>query len=631
MNSLLLFLIYASAIIIAIISWKLSQLPYPVWFYLPAIIRRFTYPTLPNQKVVWLENVLAADSPQVSSLDKESDQRPNILLIIADDLGVNDLNGGANVATPNINSIRQNGIDFTRGYSGHATCAPSRAAIMTGRYATRFGFEFTPAPKQLAMVFKKSEHSIHPTVFHDEELKNIPLMKEMVLPKEETMLSEVLAESGYHNYYLGKWHLGETDGYRPLERGFHESLSFLKGASLYLPSSHKDLVNADIGIALDDFLTFNLEFGVSHNNGPYFEPDIYMTDYLSREASTAIRAHVNTFNQGSEHKPFFMTLAYNAPHDPFQALRSDYESPELQHISDHTARVYAAMLKALDRGVGQVLGTLRDVEELDNTLVIFTSDNGAASYLGLKESNKPYRGGKATLFEGGIRVPFFMQWSNRLGQGLKYKKPVGHVDIFATASAVALRGVESSRQLDGQNLIPYLDELKSSTESGLPLSPAEPHESLFWRSGHYRAIVSGNWKLQITSRPQKVWLYDLGSDPFELNNLAEVNMSEDTIDAPSTSSALYFPSFGSEQMNIHSVNLKNMASESKDIRNVSFSTPTSKHELHSIIHHLMNTLIAIDKEQAQPLWPSLVEIPVTIDKSMKEHTELSDEFIYWAN
>lgn len=127
------------------------------------------------------------------------------------------------------------------------------------------------------------------------------------------MLSEVLAESGYHNYYLGKWHLGETEGYRPLERGFHESLSFLKGASLYLPSSHKDLVNADIGIALDDFLTFNLEFGVSHNNGRYFEPDIYMTDYLSREASAAIRAHANTFNQGPEHKVrefhrLFMTL-----------------------------------------------------------------------------------------------------------------------------------------------------------------------------------------------------------------------------------------------------------------------------------------------------------------------------------
>lgn len=165
MNSLLLFLIYSSALIIAIISWRLSQLPYPVWFYLPAIIRRFTYPTLPNQKVVWLENVSQADKSQVNSLDNASEQRPNILLIIADDLGVNDLNGGANVATPNINSIRQNGVDFSRGYSGHATCAPSRAAIMTGRYATRFGFEFTPAPKQLAMVFKKSEHSVSQITF----------------------------------------------------------------------------------------------------------------------------------------------------------------------------------------------------------------------------------------------------------------------------------------------------------------------------------------------------------------------------------------------------------------------------------------------------------------------------------
>lgn len=326
-----------------------------------------------------------------------------------------------------------------------------------------------------------------------------------------------------------------------------------------------------------------------------------------------------------------MTLAYNAPHDPFQALRSDYESPELQHISDHTSRVYAAMIKALDRGVGQVLDTLKEVKALDNTLVIFTSDNGAASYLGLKESNKPYRGGKATLFEGGIRVPFFMQWSNRIGNGLKYNKPVGHVDIFATASAMALRGVESGRQLDGRNLIPFLDELKSATENNVAPNPTGPHDSLYWRSGHYRAIVSGNWKLQVTSRPQKVWLYDLGADPFELNNLAEVNSSENNIDYPSVLSNTYFSSIMSDQHTFHPVNLLNQVSESKDIRNISLSAPSSPHELQSVIHHLMNTLIAIDKEQAQPLWPSLVEIPVSIDKSMKEHTELGDEFIYWAN
>jgi len=126
-------------------------------------------------------------------------------------------------------------------------------------------------------------------------------MSDMVLPKDETMLSEILAESGYHNYYIGKWHLGESDGFRPLERGFHESLSFLKGASLFLPSAHKDVVNAEVGIAFDDFLTYNLEFGVSHNNGKYFAPDEYMTDYLSREASSAIKAHVNTFNTDNEY------------------------------------------------------------------------------------------------------------------------------------------------------------------------------------------------------------------------------------------------------------------------------------------------------------------------------------------
>jgi len=144
----------------SIVTWMFSHLPYPVWFYLPAIVRHITNPTLPNQKVNWLLNSDLNIRKAYPQGNHQSFQRPNVLLIIADDLGVNDLSGGAGVATPHIDSIKSNGIDFAKGYSGHATCAPSRAAIMTGRYATRFGFEFTPAPKQLAMVFRKSDHSV---------------------------------------------------------------------------------------------------------------------------------------------------------------------------------------------------------------------------------------------------------------------------------------------------------------------------------------------------------------------------------------------------------------------------------------------------------------------------------------
>jgi Sulfatase len=158
MNALILFLSIALLLAALVVTWLLSHLPYPVWFYLPAIVRRVTNPTLPNQKVDWLVNSHNTN-PKIQTQDN-SFQRPNVLLIIADDLGVNDLSGGAGIATPHIDSIKENGIDFAKGYSGHATCAPSRAAIMTGRYATRFGFEFTPAPKQLAMVFRKSEHSV---------------------------------------------------------------------------------------------------------------------------------------------------------------------------------------------------------------------------------------------------------------------------------------------------------------------------------------------------------------------------------------------------------------------------------------------------------------------------------------
>jgi len=208
-----------------------------------------------------------------------------------------------------------------------------------------------------------------------------------------------------------------------------------------------------------------------------------MTDYLTDEAVKVVAANKN--------RPFFMYLAYNAPHTPLQATREDYDA--LSFIPDHTMRVYAAMIRSLDRNIGRVLQSLKDQGVDDNTLVIFTSDNGGAHYIGVDGINSPYRGWKATFFEGGIHVPFFMRWPAGIPQGTKLSAPVSHFDIFATAAGAAGQKLPSDRIIDGVNLLPFIQGKATG----------RPHDTLFWRTDTYRVVRSGDWKLQVTERPKK--------------------------------------------------------------------------------------------------------------------------------
>ncbi len=416
------------------------------WYYLPGILQSIRDPIQPNREVVWEKG---PDAPVTG------ERAPNIILIVADDLGYNDitLNGGGVasgvVPTPNINSIATDGANLAQSYSGNATCSPSRAAMMTGRYATRFGFEFTAVPLQFAKLVGHMEtNPVHPPIYHPERENDTPDVTAMMVPPGETMLPQLLKTQGYRTLMIGKWHLGETAATRPEARGFDEYLGFLAGAERFLPSSDPNVVEARQDFdPIDKFLWANAPFAVVNNNRPgRFAPSKYMTDYFSDEAVKAIDANKN--------RQFFLYLAYNAPHTPLQALKSDYDA--LSGIENHRLRVYAAMIKALDRGVGSVLNAVKAAGIDDNTLIIFTSDNGGANYIGLPDINKPFRGWKSTFFEGGIRVPMFVKWPAKIKPGSTFASAVGHVDIFATAAAAGGAETPADKKLDGVNLMPFI-------------------------------------------------------------------------------------------------------------------------------------------------------------------------------
>jgi arylsulfatase A-like enzyme len=541
-----------AVLVLGVAGWQVFQ---RYWYYLPGIVASLRDPVGPSQPVTWQAGPQAPVS---------GPRPPNVIIILADDLGWNDLtfNGGgvANgaVPTPRINSIGTDGVTFTQAYAGNATCAPSRAAILTGRYATRFGFEYTPAPKAFSKLIStfNSGASI-PSHYYSEREKDIPdSIDDLTVPTSEIMIGQMMKTRNYHTLVLGKWHLGGTETTRPEARGFDEALTFYDGASMYLPEGHADVVNSKQEFdPIDKFLWPNLRYGIRYNGGKQFEPDVYMTDYLGREAARAIEANRN--------RPFLMYLAFNAPHTPLQALKSDYDA--LAGIKDHRERVYGGMIRALDRNVGRVLDALKAQGLEDNTLVIFTSDNGGANYIGLPDINKPFRGWKATFFEGGIHVPFLMKWPAKLPKSVRYEQPVGHVDIFSTAAAAAAAELPRDRVMDGVDLAATVAD---------PAGGA-PHKSLFWRDGDYKVLLTGGWKLQTSERPRKIWLHNLRDDPTEQRNLAETMPDK--------------------------------------------------------VAELQKELTAIDAQQAKPLWPTLLEAPVRIDRPLGSPVGKDDEFIYWAN
>lgn len=252
------------------------------------------------------------------------------------------------------------------------------------------------------MASAPGTNTVRHGIFHSELADRVPHMKQMVVPAAEQLLSSRLQAGGYDTAYLGKWHLGESEGFRPQDRGFDKFVGFLPGAGLYMPYGSPEVVSAAVdGEPSDDFLRINSVFAVEDHEGHRFAPNEYMTDYFAHQAAQAIEQQARSRADGPA-PPLFLVAAFNAPHNPFQALRSDFEDPEVAAIGTHHGRVYGAMVKALDRGVGVILDAVRRHHPAggENTLVIFTSDNGGALYTGPYGTNTPYRGGKGTFFEG---------------------------------------------------------------------------------------------------------------------------------------------------------------------------------------------------------------------------------------
>ncbi len=415
----------------------------------------------------------------------KSEPRPNVIFIVADDLGYGELGcyGGKGIPTPHLDALAAGGVRFTNGYVTAPFCAASRAALLTGRYQTRFGFEFNP------IGAKNAAPGIG-------------------LPIGEKTVADHLRATGYATALVGKWHLGGTAEFHPQRRGVDEFFGFLHEGHTYVPHPwegvttwlrRRALPNGGTGrwTSPDGRLVWTTHMG---GNEPDYDADnpllrssqpvderVNLTDAFTREANDFVSRHRT--------QPFFLYLAYNAVHSPMQA--ADAYLAKFAHIPDLHRRIFAAMLAHLDDSVGQVLAHLRTTGLAENTLVVFLSDNGGPTKE-LTSSNAPLHGGKGELWEGGIRVPFIVSLPGRIAPRT-LDTPV--ISLDATATALALAGVSATpTPLDGVNLWPLLSEK----------STAAPHAALYWRVGERHAIRQGDWKLL---RQRGAWqLYDLAKD-----------------------------------------------------------------------------------------------------------------------
>ena len=411
-----------------------------------------------------------------SCLDQEK-MHPNIIVIISDDQGYADVgfHGSKEIITPNIDRIANNGVVFSEGYVSYAVCSPSRAGLITGRYQNRFGYtrNILLAPKDSLMG----------------------------LPLTEQTLPDVLNNVDYKTKAIGKWHLGAHESLVPERRGFDEFFGFIIGGHRYFP---EDLTLNDLTEArsqMDGYITR------IYDNGKRIDTKKYLTEELSDNA-------VKFIEENSDN-PFFLYLSYNAPHTPLQATEKDLERN--MHIEIEKRRIYAAMVSSMDDGIGLILDKLEEKKISDNTIVIFFSDNGGVEWYNFSD-NGVLRGIKGDFFEGGIRVPFVMQWPKKIKAGITYDKPIISLDVFATVASAASAEKHINNEIDGVDLLPYL----TGNNSGLP------HKYLYWQNRDKDIDVVRDERYKYLRIKNDEYIFDLKNDIGEETNI--INSSKPIYD-----------------------------------------------------------------------------------------------------
>lgn len=395
---------------------------------------------------------------------------PNVIVIMTDDLGYVDVgfNGSVEIPTPNIDRIAQQGVKFTNGYTPYSVCSPSRAGFITGRYQQRFGYE------------RNAQYR--------------PNDPNMGLPQTEKIIPEVIGQVGYTSGVIGKWHLGAHISNHPLNRGFDFFYGHLGGGHRYFP---EELTIEDSYSINDEPLSYRTWIMRDHQAE---KTDEYLTDEFSNEAVK--------FVEKNKEGPFFLYLAYNAPHGPLQATQKYLD--RFDHIEGKKRKTYAAMVSAVDDGVGRILDRLESLGIAENTMIFFLSDNGGPEPNNAS-NNGPLREGKSSIYEGGNRVPFAMQWTSQIAP-MVYEYPISSLDILPTIAALTHAPLPADKPLDGVNIIPFLKGEKQG----------RPHQTLYVRKfdNDLYSVRDGDMKLVTKKKNSLKELYNLQEDLGEENDLA---------------------------------------------------------------------------------------------------------------
>ena len=381
------------------------------------------------------------------SCSSKTDSKPNVIIILADDAGYSDFGfmGSDEIKTPNLDQLALDGITFNNAYVSASVCSPSRAGLLTGMYQQRFGHECNL----------------------DSDVNNS-------FDPNQITISEALKTEGYSTGLIGKWHLGDKKQNHPLNNGFDYFWGFISGARNYFYDPNEVNRNS-IRNVVENYSQTNF--------------DGYLTDVLGEKAISFIDKNYQSNN------PFFLFLSFNAPHTPMHAKKE-----VLEKFKDNPRKVYASMMWSMDEAIGNVIESLKENNQYDNTIIYFLSDNGAA--MSNDASPFPFKGWKGNQYEGGIKTPMIMTWKNKIKSNTQFDGFISALDIFKTSLEVSNVNKDLMIKADGKNIMNNLN------------NNIITNENLFWRKDKMATVRSGNYKL-IRLNDTSTVLYNIENNYFE--------------------------------------------------------------------------------------------------------------------